>query len=339
MKKPTSLFCTCAASIILVIGISSPANATYIFTDLGTLGGDFSQALAINNSGQVVGTAWTTGNDGSHATIWNGSTATDLTPGISGWSSVANSINASGQVAGNTIVQFSTWDWAWRASVWNGATVTVLSTLPGTVHSDAWAINNSGQVAGRSIIDSDYHATVWNGTNPTDLGIGFARGINDAGQIVGDSRTLSGNHHATVWNGTVATGLGTLGGTSSAAYAINNTGIIVGSSRVTGDAEHHATLWDGTVATDLGTLGGTSSAAYAINNSGVVVGYSTTSGNAAAHATLWNGISITDINSLLDADDISAGWVLEGAYGINDKGWIVGNASNSLTGVTSAPPP
>ena len=55
----------------------------------------------------------------------------------------------------------------------------------------------------------------------------------------------------------------------------------------------------------------------------------------ARHATLWNGATVTDLNSFLDASTVSAGWVLYEATGINDNGWIVGNASNSLLGIQS----
>jgi probable HAF family extracellular repeat protein len=44
-------------------------------TDLGTLGGNNSQAFGINNAGQIVGTA---GPQGNRATIWNGGTPTFL---------------------------------------------------------------------------------------------------------------------------------------------------------------------------------------------------------------------------------------------------------------------
>jgi len=63
-----------------------------------------------------------------------------------------------------------------------------------------------------------------------------------------------------------------------------------------------------------------------------VVGYSNTSDNVS-HATLWNGTTIIDLNSFLSASDVSAGWVLTNAFGINDQGWIVGVAENTLTGL------
>lgn len=87
--------------------------------------------------------------------------------------------------------------------------------------------------------------------------------------------------------------------------------------------------------------------AFAINDAGQVAGWSYTAGNAAQHATRWNGATATDLNSFLDANAISAGWELTCAFGINDNGWIVGDAVNNLTkqthgfllSVTTPPPP
>jgi probable HAF family extracellular repeat protein len=123
-----------------------------------------------------------------------------------------------------------------------------------------------------------------------------------------------------------------VGGSRSEAQDINDIGLVVGNSYTTGDAEYRATLWNGSGPIDLGTLGGTNSVAHAINVAGIVVGYSGTSGNTATHATLWDGTAVVDLNTLLDASTISDGWVLLHAYDINDNGWIVGIAENSITG-------
>lgn len=51
------------------------------------------------------------------------------------------------------------------------------------------------------------------------------------------------------------TDLGTLGGTvNNIAYAINESGRIVGASDLPGDSTGHAFLWEKGVMTDLGTL-------------------------------------------------------------------------------------
>jgi len=182
-----------------------------------------------------------------------------------------------------------------------------------------WSTTNTGE-----------HATIWNGTTPTDLGtlggsFSYAAGINDSGQVVGQ---MGG--HATIWNGTTPTDLGTLGGLTSYAVAINDVGQVVGGS-ATFNGAGHATIWNGTTPTDLGTLpGGHDSVAYAINNLGQVVGSSYTSGGQ--HATLWDHGTKIDLNTFLDNATRSAGWVLSIAHGINDSGWIVGDTGNTLHG-------
>jgi probable HAF family extracellular repeat protein len=115
--------------------------------------------------------------------------------------------------------------------------------------------------------------------------------------------------------------LGTLGGSESHAWGINNSGQVVGYSYITGDSTEHAFLYDGTAMNDLGTLGGSWSYAYGINNSGQVVGLSSITGDSALHAFLYDGGNMIDLNTLLPT---GSGWLLQQATGINDSGQIVG---------------
>jgi probable HAF family extracellular repeat protein len=127
------------------------------------------------------------------------------------------------------------------------------------------------------------------------------------------------------------TELGTLGGSSSIAYGINDGGQVVGYSYLTGNGSYHATLWNSAMATDLGTLGGSSSIANGINNSGQVVGTSYTAGDAARYAALWKGGARINLGSLGGVG---------GATAINDAGQVVGysdggNIATLWNGITS----
>ena len=62
----------------------------------------------------------------------------------------------------------------------------------------------------------------------TDLGtlggnLSFAYAISNRGQIVGYSKTASGEDRAFLWEDGTMADLGTLGGASSAAYAVDKT--------------------------------------------------------------------------------------------------------------------
>ncbi len=120
------------------------------------------------------------------------------------------------------------------------------------------------------------------------------------------------------------TDLGTLGGKSSCAMAINESGQVVGYS-ATASGDSHAFLFSNDRMTDLGTLGGKGdSAAYGINDAGQVVGTASTAGGAY-HAFLYNGKGpLADLGT-------TAGCTNSLATAINANGQIVGYAY-TLTG-------
>src|SRR5262249_26346847 len=68
-------------------------------TNVGTLGGKDSFGYALNNSGQVVGSAATAAGP-FHAFVWRAGVMTDLEPAGGEVNSSARSVNASGQVVG-----------------------------------------------------------------------------------------------------------------------------------------------------------------------------------------------------------------------------------------------
>jgi probable HAF family extracellular repeat protein len=114
--------------------------------------------------------------------------------------------------------------------------------------------------------------------------------------------------------------LGTLGGSESKAYGINNSGQVVGFAQ-TSAGLYRAFLYTGGAMNDLGTLGGTQSYAFGINNVGEVVGYGTTGVGYTNHAFFYDGGSMNDLGTLGGQDSF--------ANDINDAGQIVGRSGLS----------
>ena len=209
-----------------------------------------------------------------------------------------------------------------------------LGSLGGT-DTRAWAVNDTGQVVGRATLTGgEQRAFLWDassGMADVNLPVGglltarSARGINDAGQVVGGG-TMAGNGRAFLWeSGSGITDLGTLGGTSSTALGINSGGQVVGRS-TTPAGEVRPFLWEsGSGMTSLGTLGGddVNNAAHDVNDVGQVVGGVAT-GTGSIHAFLWvAGAGMTDLGTL--GGDDSVGWA------INSGGQVVGWSKNILT--------
>lgn len=288
------------AGLALAVATAGHAIAApFAITDLGTLGGPYSVATALNDVGQVVG--YSASADGTtHAFIWQNGTIIDLgTLSAAGGESYATGINNLGQAVGySTAVA----DPSSRAFLWQSGIIVDLNSLI-----------------------------------PADSGwtLQVAAGINETGQIVG-SGMHNGEPRAFLWHAGTVTDLGTLGGNSSAASAINDVGQVVGSS-ATADGFTHAFLWQNGTMSDLGALNtaGGDSHADGINNLGQVVGASASDwgdddgtgwGSHLPIAFLWQNGWMAELHSSLQV----MAHVSE-AMGINDAGQMVGWASDIIS--------
>ncbi len=181
-----------------------------------------------------------------------------------------------------------------------------------------------------------------------DLGNVTTHGINNAGDVVGQKGS-----HAFLYRASNRSfvDLGTLGGSSSAAYAVNDCQAVVGQSFVKGDQAYHAMLYKGGIRTDLGVLPnqGSSSAAQGINNTGIAVGFAFLAGNGIQHATKFYKGSVTDLGPGLaitvnfENDIAGPDFIIEDSYwnsvplqvtGMNDFADLVGDIT--VSGATHA---
>jgi probable HAF family extracellular repeat protein len=252
--------------------------------NLGTLGGNFSYANAVNDDDEVVGFAYTAIPDPfsylglgtqAHAFRWYRGHMQDLGT-LGGPDSWAAFVNERGQVVG----------WSYTDSTPNATT-----GVP-TQHPFLW---ENGVMRDLSTLGGTLAVVA-------SLDGGGGGAINNRGQVVGTSY-LKGDQtfHPFLWDRGVLTDLGTLGGDNGEAYWINDAGQIVGRADTSGSASHHAVLWDRGTMTDLGVATGfPCSTAIDINQRGQVIIDTGICNVGGGPGLLWeSGGPSIDLNSLL----------------------------------------
>jgi|HubBroStandDraft_2_1064218.scaffolds.fasta_scaffold25564_1 probable HAF family extracellular repeat protein len=266
--------------------------------NLGTFGGNWSYANALNNEGQVAGFALNTTPDSFNLGDFcmNGPFPTQM-----------------------------------QAFIWQNGVMQNLGTLGGPDSCALW-LNQSGQAAGHSFTNSTPNSTtgiptldpfLWDRRRMIDLGtlggtLGVANWLNNRGQVVGQSN-LAGDltAHPFLWDRGSLKDLGTLGGTFGVATSVSDAGVIVGGATNQNDQAFLAFVWKNGVMTDLGTLPGDDcSLATNINSGGQIVGFSFPCAGGPSHAFLWDKGSLVDLNTFVPSG--SELQLTEATY-INDR--------------------
>lgn len=319
----------CSVAVLLGALLTATAHGTtYTITDLGTLGGNTAYAFGINNSGEICGYS-TTGSGQTQAFVYSGGVMTGLPYTAAGQNySEADGINDSGKVTGWTANVDSSGNYNNdQGFAYSGGQSVSLTSG----YSVGTAINDQGVIAGRADnSNGDTHAYLFNNGNNTDLGslsntdYAYGNAINASGQVAGASlvnpaEPYTDYEHAFLYSGGPLVDLGTLGGTGSRAFGINDSGVVIGTSFVA-DGHQHAFLDSGGQMTDLGILTGTDTYAKGINNAGEIVG-TIQFATGPNHGFVDIGGVMYDANSFLPAN---SGWTLLEANAVNNTGQIVG---------------
>jgi probable HAF family extracellular repeat protein len=248
---------------------------------------------------------------------------------LGGALSIATGIDDRGEVVGQSEAKARTF-LGFRS---RGRQLEALKSLNNRI-SGASAINARGQIAGFSSSNvSPAIGCIWtNGRGkalplPRGFQFSIAEDLNDNGHAVGYAVDRKGETaKAVLWKDDRARELGTLGGDSSAAFAVSNRGQIAGSSSLTSgrDARWNAALWENGQIRDLGRIQDHEwSGAWDVNLDGDVVGASGI-GCSYSKACIWRAEKLYDLNTLIPQD---SGWKLFNAAAINDRGQIAGTGT------------
>lgn len=263
MKAQRSIHHSLRIAIASAIGLASGvALADWAIVDLGTLGGTYSGASAINNNNQIVGAANLAGDTVMHAFLWDSGTMIDL--GSVQGMSTALAINNHGDVVGQDYVAGSQVD-TQRPFLYSAGVYQDISAVG--YKRTAQGINDSGQVIGTtglSIQSFLYKNNVLQNLFPPGQWGNYAFGINNHGQVTGylSVTTLGGGAWMYIFD--TATGTYTtpihdiLPYTDTTAKAINDNGEVVGAYSDI-NVTNHAYLYSANTFTGLGTLGGSQS--------------------------------------------------------------------------------
>ena len=222
------------AESAITAGVQATASVvvgpyTITITDLGLLpGGIYASGYTINNAGLVAGMAYNA-SGGLERVLWNNGAMTTIPNFDPSSTLIPTKLNTGGHLILNESIGRVSINYAiWREP--NGI-YHQLPPFPGgdALRVHALGINTAGLIVGyvREPNLGPFHGVIWQYDSfLQDIGFVLPQDINDLGQVVGSTAST-----AFLWQNGRFTDLGALSpGAVSSAYAINNTGTIVGTS-------------------------------------------------------------------------------------------------------------
>jgi probable HAF family extracellular repeat protein len=263
--------------------------------------GSNSYAVAVNASGQVAGN-YKSADGVQHLVRWSGGNMTPLAD-----SAQATDLNDAGDVVGWLLDEKGTEAFIYTDRLY-------LFNLP-EGSSRAYAVDSEGRVTGRYTGETEQAFLDEDGTSlmlAPDLDA-YAIDMNDAGQILIKELRAGGFHTLLRQTDGSLVDLGTLGGASTQAMDMNESGQIVGWSQ-TSDGKYQAFSWENGVMKALAEPRWTYSSALAVDDSGNIL-IKATAGTEKGVYLLKDG-ELNDLEGLgLDYVEVSD---------MNNQGQIVG---------------
>jgi probable HAF family extracellular repeat protein len=202
--------------------------------DIGTLGGNSSYELMINDSGEVAGWSYLADNFTTHAFTWTSSGGMVDLGTLGGCCSQGQAIDSAGEVVGDAVSA----DGLQSPFFWSpSGGIVSLGVFTGDSRNYGFGVNDHNQVTGQVYFGAVVQAFLWSPTAPL-IPLGHLPGglhsvgtaINNQGPIAGRASLPDGAFTSMIWNRHIGMqNIGRFsGGAYTAAEGINDSNQVVG---------------------------------------------------------------------------------------------------------------